>query len=483
MTGIPRILKRLPADVLRLKRRSTAPGRPPKGHVDLYVDDTGALAGVGDTGAAISVGGVDAHLADTTAAHAATAIAFTPAGSIAATTVQAAIEEVAAEAGGGGSVATDAIFDAKGDLPVGTGANTAEKLPVNGEGMVLIAAAAEATGLKWTDSPDLYDLDVYGPLAESGALSPAQLTASVDDYSPTGISAASALLLDQDAPWSVTGIDADTNTPGRVLRVFNVSAFALTLPTEDAGSTAANQFLFDDDLVLESEQGCRLWYDDAANRWRLEGAGKAASAGGGSVATDTIWDAAGDIVQGTGSNTAARLAIGTAGQALRVNSGATALEYAKVGLYNAYVNIRDEKAANTDGGTFTSGAWRTRDLNTEHADTAGIASVASNQITLAAGTYRCHIVVPGAKVDRHKARLQDITNTATLLHGTTAFSWNTSDLAITHSVIAGRFTLAGSTVLEVQHQCQTTYATGGYGHASNFAVAEIYTVAEFWRES
>ena len=38
---------------------------------------------------------------------------------------------------------------------------------------------------------------------------------------------------------------------------------------------------------------------------------KWAAAGSGAVATDTIWDAAGDIVQGTGANTAARLARGT----------------------------------------------------------------------------------------------------------------------------------------------------------------------------
>ena len=43
------------------------------------------------------------HAADTADAHAASAISFTPAGSIAATTVQAAIEEVAAEAGGAGA--------------------------------------------------------------------------------------------------------------------------------------------------------------------------------------------------------------------------------------------------------------------------------------------------------------------------------------------------------------------------------------------
>jgi hypothetical protein len=51
--------------------------------------------------------GIADHLADSSAAHAATAISFTPAGTIAATDVQAAIEEVANEAGGGGAVPDD----------------------------------------------------------------------------------------------------------------------------------------------------------------------------------------------------------------------------------------------------------------------------------------------------------------------------------------------------------------------------------------
>lgn len=54
---------------------------------------------------------LDAHTGDITAAHAATAIAFTPAGAIAATTVQAAIEEVAAEAGGGGGGGHTIVVD------------------------------------------------------------------------------------------------------------------------------------------------------------------------------------------------------------------------------------------------------------------------------------------------------------------------------------------------------------------------------------
>jgi hypothetical protein len=52
---------------------------------------------------------LDAHVNDTADAHDATAVSFAPAGSIAATTVQAAIEEVTAEAGGGGSTDFGAV--------------------------------------------------------------------------------------------------------------------------------------------------------------------------------------------------------------------------------------------------------------------------------------------------------------------------------------------------------------------------------------
>lgn len=48
-----------------------------------------------------------------------------------------------------GSVATDTIFDAKGDLPVGTGADTAAKLTVGTNGHMLYADSDEATGLIW----------------------------------------------------------------------------------------------------------------------------------------------------------------------------------------------------------------------------------------------------------------------------------------------------------------------------------------------
>lgn len=154
---------------------------------------------------------------------------------------------------------------------------------------------------------------------------------------------------------------------------------------------------------------------------------------------------------------------------------------AGVGLYDAYVCVADEKAQNTDGGTFTAGAWQKRDLQTERADTAGIASLASNQLTLAAGTYRCLIVCPAIAVGANQARLYDTTGAAVLVLGQNAYGVSTNPHQEV-SAIQGRFTIGVESVLEVQHRCTSTQATNGYGVKANFGT-EVYTVAEFWRET
>lgn len=58
---------------------------------------------------------------------------------------------------GSGNVATDTIFDAKGDLPAGTGANTSAKRTVGANGTFLKANSAETTGMEWA-VPTLDDL-------------------------------------------------------------------------------------------------------------------------------------------------------------------------------------------------------------------------------------------------------------------------------------------------------------------------------------
>ena len=169
----------------------------------------------------------------------------------------------------------------------------------------------------------------------------------------------------------------------------------------------------------------------------------------------------------------------TAGAALGVAAAGTGTSAARadhVHPRESYICIWEQQTAGTDGGTFTSGAWRTRVLTTEHADTGGHASIASNQITLAAGTYRARIVAPSVLVDPPQATLRDVAGAETtiLVGGSVA--------APAPSIIVGRFTLAGTAVLEIQHQCQTTRATDGLGAAANFGEVEKYVVCELVRE-
>ncbi len=153
------------------------------------------------------------------------------------------------------------------------------------------------------------------------------------------------------------------------------------------------------------------------------------------------------------------------------------------GFYDAYVCLRDVKAQNTNGGTFTSGAWQIRDLTEELADTADICVLDEDYIfMLPAGTYRCLITCPAYQVNQHQARLLDyFAGPAVALLGASAQA-GAGDATPTHAIIQGPFTLANEGALVVQHQCSQTKADTGFGPPANFT-NEIYTVVELWREA
>tara|TARA_R100000005_G_C4911873_1_gene149177 strand:- start:239 stop:751 length:513 start_codon:yes stop_codon:yes gene_type:complete len=148
-----------------------------------------------------------------------------------------------------------------------------------------------------------------------------------------------------------------------------------------------------------------------------------------------------------------------------------------------YAIISDEKANNTNGGTFTSGDWRTRDLNNEVTDPDGIVSVASNQFTLGAGSYFIEGSGPAIECNRHQVRLYDVTNSAVVEYGTAEFSWNNNGYAATRSFVSARVVISGNTTYELQHRCQSTKSSFGMGLPANFGGVEVFSVVKIYKEA
>jgi hypothetical protein len=149
----------------------------------------------------------------------------------------------------------------------------------------------------------------------------------------------------------------------------------------------------------------------------------------------------------------------------------------------SYAVICDEKSNDTDGGTFTSGDWRTRDLNTEITDPDGIVSISSNQFTLGtAGTYLIEWNAPAFRCGGNQSRLYDITGSAALELGSTTNTDTGGDGDTSDSFGFTRHTITGSNTYEIQHQCAHTESTEGYGRGSDFG-ATRYTFVKIFKES
>jgi hypothetical protein len=139
------------------------------------------------------------------------------------------------------------------------------------------------------------------------------------------------------------------------------------------------------------------------------------------------------------------------------------------------VIVEDQKSSGTSGGTFTSGAWQTRTLNTLVRNHGTLASLSTDQLTLPAGTYYIAWSAPGFGVNSHQTRLQNITDTATVATGTSEFcSGSGAQTSSSGSIVV---TLAASKTFEMQHRCTVTSATSGFGVGAGITT-EVYTRVE-----
>jgi len=170
------------------------------------------------------------------------------------------------------------------------------------------------------------------------------------------------------------------------------------------------------------------------------------------------------------------------GATLAVASGATVTNSGTAtgfGLFSSYAIIADQKAQNTHGGTFNSGAWRTRDLNTEIADPDSIVSISSNQFTLGAGSYYISWRALTHGAGNHQSRLYNVTDSASVAISETGKDHGGYGGA---SVGSARAVIAGTKAFSIEHQGNTSTASYGFGYRAN-VTTEQYCTVEIFKEA
>lgn len=105
-------------------------------------------------------------------------------------------------------------------------------------------------------------------------LSPSNIGGNVDNYDPTGFTAASSrrIVLRQGLSSAATLRGIKAKAPGTTLRILNLHGSAsLTLANENANSTAVNRIMAPNgtDLPVRFNGGMDLWYDGTLSRWRV----------------------------------------------------------------------------------------------------------------------------------------------------------------------------------------------------------------------
>lgn len=144
-----------------------------------------------------------------------------------------------------------------------------------------------------------------------------------------------------------------------------------------------------------------------------------------------------------------------------------------------YIKLTDTKATTVNGGASIAGT-QTRVLNTEDSDTGGHCTLASNQFTLAAGTYRINANASAYATRRHKLFLYNVSDTVNEIIGTSEYD-DDVNLVSNKSFVSGQFEITASKTFEIRHYTQLAVATFGLGVSSNDGTSEVYTIVELWK--
>ncbi len=145
--------------------------------------------------------------------------------------------------------------------------------------------------------------------------------------------------------------------------------------------------------------------------------------------------------------------------------------------------VEDNFTRGTDGGTATAGV-NTRVLDNVVVNSIAGASLATNQITLPAGTYEIEVIGGTARdVEEHRMYLYNVTDASDEIVGNSSYSNPTGGFnSQGPAQLQGRFTISSEKDFELRHYVGVTKATEGFGvNADDGVNVEIYVQVIIWK--
>lgn len=136
------------------------------------------------------------------------------------------------------------------------------------------------------------------------------------------------------------------------------------------------------------------------------------------------------------------------------------------------LNIQDRKSSGTTGGTSSAG-FNTRVLNTIVKNTISGASLATNVITLPAGSYEVSATAPAYAAGPHQLFLYNSSDSTTVLYGSSQNMGGGGNANSTPSIVSGVFTISESKNFILRHYIRDGVADG-LGAAVSTSLDEVY---------
>lgn len=162
---------------------------------------------------------------------------------------------------------------------------------------------------------------------------------------------------------------------------------------------------------------------------------------------------------------------GTSGQVLVSQGTGTNASWGAI----PYIKLSNTQASGTGGGAATVGSWLIIPINTVDIDTGSnvVSNSSSSGFVLVAGTYQIDATSPFFVSAAASTRLQNITDSTTVLTGESVSSIAVDVTA--NSRLSGRFTIAASKALELQYQVGSNNSSSAslLGQPSGFG-PEVY---------